>query len=64
MAGSEVWDFHKAVDQSCWGICTVLERRLTYWSAARTTTMQVLDQYVRIITMMELSYVNVGIYIN
>ena len=60
MAWLEVWVFIKALDQSCWGICTALDRRLTYWSAARIITMQVLVQDVRIITMMEQSNVNVS----
>ena len=43
MVGLEVWDFHKAVDQSCWDICTVLDRRLIIWSVARIITIPVLD---------------------
>ena len=60
MAWLEALVFLKALDQSCWGICTVLDRRLTYWNAARIITLQVLVQDVRIITMMEQSNVNVS----
>ena len=48
------------MDQSCWDICTVLGRRLTYLSVARIITMQGPIHDVRIIIMMEQSNVNVS----
>ena len=56
----EIWGFHKAVEQFCWDTCTVMDKRQTYSSVARTITMQVLMHNVTITTMMQLSSVKVS----
>ena len=61
MAVLESLDSHKALDPLYLDICIVLEQNLAWWSAIKIIGILIFAMDVKIITMMELLYVNVSL---